>query len=63
MYRLSRKEMRIIEETKREGEELQKQEEAGGTARKGVRVWSLLALILIFLIFVFGIRLLIGLVS
>lgn len=56
--------MRIIEQTKREGEELQRQQETEGIpVRKGIRVWSILIFIAVFLLFVFGIRLLIGLVS
>lgn len=64
MYRLSPKEMRIIEQTKREGEELQRQQQAEGIpVRRGTRIWALIAFIVIFLLFVLGIRLLIGLVS
>ncbi len=64
MYRLSRQEMRIIEQTRREGEELQRQEKAAGTpARKGARAWSLLAFIVIFILFAFAVRLLVELLS
>lgn len=57
MYRLSRKEMRIIEETKREGAELQQQEEAAGTARKHAGVWSIVAFAVMFVLLVVIVRL------
>ncbi len=56
--------MRIIEQTRREGEELQRQEEEAGTpARKGIRAWSLLTFVVIFILFAFVIRLLVELLS
>ncbi len=64
MYRLSRQEMRIIEQTRREGEELQRQEETAGVPQRrcaGVR--SMLIFVAIFLILAAVIRLLIGLFS
>ena len=63
MHRLTRNELRIIEETKREGAELQQREEAEGATRRGIRVWSLVAFVLIFVLMVLGIRLVVGLIT
>ena len=57
MYRLSRKEMRIIEETKQEGAELQKLEETEGLVSKRMGFWSILALAAIFVALVLLVRL------
>ena len=60
MHRLTRKELRIIEETKREGAELEKQEQSAGTARKRAGLWSILALILIFILLTVAARLVVA---
>lgn len=60
MYRLTRKELRIIEETKRDGAELQEQERQAGVKPKRSGLKSLLVFVLIFFLLAFGIKLVIS---
>ena len=62
MYnKLNRKELQIIEQTKREGEELQKKEAAEGGGKKSVKVWSFVLIVFIFFLLAFGVKLLLSL--
>lgn len=61
MQRLTRGEMRIIEQTKREGAELQQQQAVEGKTKKHAGLWSILAFILIFFLLAFGVKLVLGL--
>lgn len=61
MYnRLSREELRIIEQTKKEGIELEKKEKEEGETKKTAKALSLIYFILIFILLAIGMRLLIG---
>lgn len=63
MQRLTREEMRIIEQTKREGAELQQREIEEGKVRKRSGLWSIVVFVLIFFLLAFGAKLLLGLIS
>lgn len=63
MQRLTREEMRIIEQTKREGAELQQREIEEGTVHKRSGLWSIVVFVLIFFLLAFGAKLLLGLLS
>ena len=62
-YRLTRSELRIIEESKREGEEFHealKKAEAGKNRKSRAALWSAVVFITIFVLLAFAVKVLFG---